>query len=369
MPGLWVRVVREAGVRVFIQKGAGFRNGKLSNREISFSHSARLFLDVTRSPAPTVISCVTSIIVLDADEPEPCYSVQSMDSIRKIPWNGLNVVSTFAGCGGSSTGYRMAGFRVLYANERDQHAVDSYGANCSPSTFVDGKDIRDVTGENILSVTGLDVGQLDVLDGSPPCQFFSMVGKRDSGWKESQEYRAAGGTEEKHVLNLFPEYIRLVRELRPKVFIAENVTGLVSGMAKGYFKRALAEMKDCGYRVEARIVAAQWLGIPQDRRRVIFVGARNDLDKDPVFPKPFSKVITVPEAFAGKNVERTDGFIPRRMTMGELKLLCSFPPDFALDGPYQKQWSRLGLSVPPLMMREIAGAVARGVFGCQPTSR
>ena len=212
----------------------------------------------------------------------PRYVVPSMEEIAAAPWNGLTVVSTFAGGGGSSTGYRMAGFRVLWANEFVPAAADTYQANARPGTIVDRSDIRTVTGATVLTATGLQVGDLDILDGSPPCSAFSTTGKRQAGWGQVKTYSDTA----QRVDDLFFEFARLVGELRPKVFVAENVSGLVKGAAKGYFKVILAALKAHGYRVEARLLDAQWLGVPQARQRLIFIGVRDDLGRAPVFPRP-----------------------------------------------------------------------------------
>lgn len=217
-----------------------------------------------------------------ASSHKPLYSVPSMaDIVSASSDDGPTVVSTFAGCGGSSTGYRLAGFRVLYANEFDKHAVECYRLNKADYTVLDDRDIHAVTGQEILDTIGLREGELDVLDGSPPCQSFSTAGKRKMSDPRS---------------TLFYEYARLVRELRPKCFVAENVSGLVKGVAKGYFKWILKELKACGYIVEARLLDAQWLGVPQRRQRIIFIGVRNDVRKSPVFPKPLKYNYSVREA-------------------------------------------------------------------------
>lgn len=213
---------------------------------------------------------------------KPPYRVPLMAEIAAMPWNGFNVVSTFAGCGGSSTGYRMAGFRVLLACEFIPAAQETYLANARPGTIVEGRDIRQVTAEDILRQTGLKVGELDVFDGSPPCASFSTAGKREKGWGEVKKYSDS----EQRSDDLFFEYARLIRGLQPKVFVAENVSGMVKGTAKGYFLEILAALKACGYRVSARLLDAQWLGVPQARQRIIFVGVRNDLGLDPVHPDP-----------------------------------------------------------------------------------
>ena len=88
--------------------------------------------------------------------------------------------------------------------------------------------------------------------------------------------------------DLFFEYTRLLKGIRPKVFVAENVKGLTIGTAKGYFKLILRALKECGYRVKAAVLNAQHLGVPQSRERLIFIGVRKDLNQDPVYPKPVS---------------------------------------------------------------------------------
>lgn len=215
-----------------------------------------------------------------------------MRQIQELPWNGFNVISTFSGCGGSSTGYRMGGFRVLWASEFIDAARDSYKANAAPYTVVDGRDIRQVKPEEILAATGLKVGELDLFDGSPPCSAFSTAGKREAGWGVVKKY----SDKAQRVDDLFFEFTRILRGLRPKTFVAENVSGLVKGTAKGYFLEILRELKSCGYKVSCKVLDAQWLGVPQARQRTIFVGVRNDLKLDPAHPKPLPYHYTVRDA-------------------------------------------------------------------------
>jgi DNA (cytosine-5)-methyltransferase 1 len=213
---------------------------------------------------------------------KPPYKVPSMKEVAALPWNGLNVASLFSGCGGSSLGYRMAGFRVLYANEFVEAARDSYRANAAPYTVLDDRDIRTVTPESILSLIGLKPGELDLFDGSPPCASFSTAGKRAKGWGQEKKYSDTVQRSD----DLFFEFARLLRGIQPKTFVAENVSGLVKGVAKGYFLEILRELKAAGYKVEARMLDAQWLGVPQARQRLIFVGIREDLGLPPVHPEP-----------------------------------------------------------------------------------
>lgn len=215
-----------------------------------------------------------------------------MKEIREIPWNGYNAISTFSGCGGSSTGYRMAGFRVLWASEFIDAARDSYNANKADYTILDGRDIRSVKADDILNAIRMRPGELDLLDGSPPCASFSTAGKREAGWGKVKKY----SDKAQRTDDLFYEFIRLVDGVKPKVFVAENVSGLVKGTAKGYFLEILAAMKSIGYRVTCKVLDAQWLGVPQQRQRTIFIGVRDDLGIEPSHPKPLAYRYSVRDA-------------------------------------------------------------------------
>lgn len=244
---------------------------------------------------------------------KPQYRVPSMAEIAKIPWNGLNVASTFSGCGGSCLGYRMAGFRVLWANEFVPAAQDSYRAN-HPETILDCRDIRNIKPEEILAVIKMKAGDLDLLDGSPPCQAFSTAGKREKGWGQNKIYEH--GAQQKNE-TLFQEYVRILRGLMPKIFIAENVSGLVKGTCKGMFLEILRDLKASGYYVAARLLDAQWLGVPQVRKRVIFIGVRKDIidaqtgaPLQPTYPNPLLWRYSVLDAlpWLAKAVTRAGGW-------------------------------------------------------------
>lgn len=348
---------------------------------------------------------------------KPAYLIPSIEEIEAYPWNGYTVVSTFSGAGGSCLGYRMAGFKVRWASEFIPAAQEVYRLN-HLNSILGTRDIRQVLPQDILDATGLSVGEIDILDGSPPCASFSTAGKREKSWGEVKQYSDT----KQRVDDLFFEYVRILGGLQPKVFVAENVSGLVKGTAKGYFKIILAAMKECGYQVKARVLDAQWLGVPQIRKRVIFIGVRNDLGLQPAHPNPLSYRYTVGEAIPsifsfeagdgfGKmrianaaqevyptvgvaassgnglatkvihdvssqysvgditnrpantitqnsyhwRIEGSDG--RRRLTIDELKRICSFPDDFQLTGTYAQQWERLGRAVPPIMMRAIAATI------------
>jgi DNA (cytosine-5)-methyltransferase 1 len=220
---------------------------------------------------------------------KPPYHVPTMAEIAALPWNGFNAVSTFSGCGGSSTGDRMAGFRMAWANEFVPAAQDTYRANMAPHTVLDTRDIREVTAGELLAAAGVGVGEIDLFDGSPPCSDFSMVGNREGGWGKVKKYSDT----KQRVDDLFFEFARLIKETQPRTFVAENVAGLVRGTAKGYFLEILKTLKGCGYRVSAKVLDASWLGVPQVRNRLILVGVREDLPAIPVHPSPLPYRYTV----------------------------------------------------------------------------
>ena len=320
---------------------------------------------------------------------KPPYRVPLMSEIADLPWNGFNAISTFSGCGGSSLGYKMAGFRVLWASEFIPAAQETYRAN-HPKTILDTRDIRQVKPKDILAAIGMKPGELDLFDGSPPCASFSTAGAREAGWGKVKKYSDTTQRTD----DLFFEFVRLINAIQPKVFVAENVSGLVKGTAKGYFLEILAALKTCGYKVSCRVLDAQWLGVPQSRQRTIFVGVRNDLACEPVHPKPLKYQYGVRDVHPHLIKEKRSGMKnnwqstnrpassivasggtvsptaylsggsfyktsteTRRLTIDELRPLCGFPDDYILRGNYAQQWERLGRAVPPVMMSHIAATV------------
>lgn len=327
---------------------------------------------------------------------EPWRSPSLADCLA-VPLSGLTAVSLFAGCGGSSLGLHRAGYDVRAACEFMAEVALAYEANM-PETPVVVRDVREVTGAQLLEAARLEPGQLDLLDGSPPCTSFSTVGKRSKAWGAAGT-AASTGDKVQRIDDLFFEYVRLLDELKPRAFIAENVTGLVKGDALGIFAEIVDQLRGRGYQVEARVLDASWLGTPQARERVIIVGFRDDLGLEPCFPFPFGPRPTMlqclePGTPPGPDVnflewpptKRTSrgrrmmevqlGDDPRRMPLQvaweklgqehplrtlsilEVRRMCGFPDDFDLLGkPFAWQWQRLGNSVPPPMMAAIAGAI------------
>lgn len=340
------------------------------------------------------------------------YIIPTVADLRQQTENGnhkFEVVSTFAGGGGSSTGYRMAGGKILAVNEFIPEAINTYKANWPSTTILPG-DVRKLLAQDILDAIGRDKGQLDIFDGSPPCSAFSTAGSRDKGWGKEKAY---SDSKQEKVEDLFFEYIRLLNGIQPKVFIAENVSGLAKGVAKGYLNEILRGMRACGYEVGCKILDAQWLGVPQTRTRTIFVGIRRDLwrpeYKGRLHPNPMKERVTLAEAFQGLslsdqdrietdlskyavgaelkrlpiggqskkyfqlvkcNPESVSGCLTasagnigiacvkhwdnRAFTVAECKRIMSVPDDYILTGTYKQKVERLGRMVAPFMMKAVA---------------
>jgi DNA (cytosine-5)-methyltransferase 1 len=317
---------------------------------------------------------------------KPDYLLPPLDSQRSGELGPRRrVVSTFSGAGGSCLGLSWAGFETVWASEFVDMARVVYELN-HPRVPVDPRDIREVEPEEILDVIGLDAGELDLLEGSPPCASFSTAGDRERGWGEERRY----SERRQRTDDLFSEFARLLRGLRPRLFVAENVRGLVQGVSRGHFKEIIRELRAAGYVVETRLLDAQWLGVPQNRKRLFFVGVRGDLGLSPAFPEPLPYRFNVRDVLdvyelvhdTSGNAYRTPprfgnrpaptitvagnaamawqlkaidepGARPRKLTIEELKLLCGFPESFVLAGSYTQQWERLARAVPPPMMMRI----------------
>ena len=218
------------------------------------------------------------------------YFQYTLDELKQSSDRKLfNVVSFFAGGGGSSCGYKLAGGDILCVNEFQQVHADTYNANF-PDTPVIVKDIKSVTGAMIREKIG--DSNIDILDGSPPCPPFSMSGTKRQGWgKEKMAY----GFKQERIEDLTFEQVRLVGELKPKVVVCENVKGLTMEYARDYLNMMLNEFEKQGYIMTCKVLNGWKHGVPQKRERVFIVGIRNDVaDKigmnwmniNRIFPEP-----------------------------------------------------------------------------------
>lgn len=203
--------------------------------------------------------------------------------------HGHTVFSCFSCGGGSSMGYKLAGYTVLGNCEIDPDMMRVYQANHHPkySYLMDIRDFVKLPDDEIPD----ELKHLDVLDGSPPCSVFSLAGDREGGWNVEKTFRE--GQAKQRLDDLFFYFIEAARRLQPKVVIAENVKGLIEGNAKGWVNQIVKEFDDAGYVVQIFLFNASRMGVPQKRERVFFIAHRKDLD----YPKLQMKFTSKPVLF------------------------------------------------------------------------
>jgi DNA (cytosine-5)-methyltransferase 1 len=205
------------------------------------------------------------------------YYRYTLDELKESSDRKLfSYISFFAGGGGSSAGYKLAGGDCRFVNEFQQVAVDTYLENWPNTPHICG-DIKDVTGAQIMEMTGIKKYELDILDGSPPCPPFSMSGTKKAGWgKEKMAY----GMKQKNIEDLTWEMIRIAGEMMPKVIICENVKGLTMEYAKQHLDRMVTDFEALGYSTTFKVLNGIHFGVPQKRQRVFIVSVRNDVLED-----------------------------------------------------------------------------------------
>jgi DNA (cytosine-5)-methyltransferase 1 len=204
----------------------------------------------------------------------------------------MNIVSLFSGAGGLDKGFEAAGFNTVWANEYDKEIWETYEKNF-PNTVLDRRSIRDVSSK--------DIPECDGIIGGPPCQSWSEAG-------------ALRGIDD-HRGQLFFEYIRILRDKQPKFFLAENVSGMLAQRHSEAIKNIKELFSESGYRLSFTLLNAVDYGVPQDRKRVFFIGIRNDLGFSFEFPKPLKHKLVLKDrifdiqdsALPAKNKQKTNG--------------------------------------------------------------
>lgn len=183
------------------------------------------------------------------------------------------VFSCFACGGGSTMGYKLAGFDVLGCNEIDPKMIEAYKVNHAPKYAY----LEPIQTFKLRTDLPYELYNLDILDGSPPCSSFSMAGNREKDWGKEKVFRE--GQAEQVLDTLFFDFIDLAKKLQPKVVIAENVKGLLLGDAKNYVREIYRQFDLAGYYVQHWLLDASKMGVPQRRERVFFIALRKDLAK------------------------------------------------------------------------------------------
>lgn len=326
-----------------------------------------------------------------------------------IPAHNRKVFGTFLCGGGSTMGYKLAGYHHLGGVEIDKKMAVLYKANHAPE-YLYCEDIRAFNERDDLPAELYD---LDILDGSPPCTTFSLSGERERTWGRRKKF--AEGQTEQVLDDLVFAYCDTILKLRPKAAILENVRGIVSGNAKWYAKRIVEKLEAGGYRVQVFLLNAASMGVPQNRERVFFIACRGDLqlpalslafNERPILFREIMdsadtkrnltdrqyklwKLRTPKDYDFGDITKRTKGReslfnhkiyhsnrvantlttttgnaalydIPRGLNKDEVILMSSFPEDYDFQG--SSYLYVLGMSVPPVMMARLSFEIYRQWF-------
>lgn len=314
----------------------------------------------------------------------------------KVPYHGKKVFGTFVCGGGSTMGYKLAGFEHLGGVEFTEHYSKVYKKNHKPKHFYT-EDIREFNKRNDLPE---ELYNLDLLDGSPPCAAFSTAGAREKNWGKSKDYEGIKQIKD----DLVYHYCETIEKLTPKVFLLENVSGLAKGNAKSYLKKIVARLSK-GYKVQVFLLYAGSMGIPQIRNRVFIIGHKkefnlpklsmnfdipnttfeickkfenhksnmqkqlntekqiqswSEIKEGGTHKKNFSRVKTsykkqcytvTASACTGDIMHHKQ---KRYLNIEEIRLLCTFPKDYNfLDVKY----NLMGRSVLPVMMAQISNQI------------
>lgn len=179
----------------------------------------------------------------------------------------MNILSLFSGCGGLDLGFEKAGFNICVANEFDSAIFDTYKIN-HPNTYLIEGDVKNINKNNISPF--ITDGEIDGIIGGPPCQ----------SWSEAGTLRGINDSRGQ----LFFEYIRIIKEFKPKFFLAENVKGMLSNRHKEAVNNILSLFDDIGYNVSLTLVNAKDYGVAQERQRIFYIGFRKDLNINFNFP-------------------------------------------------------------------------------------
>ena len=175
----------------------------------------------------------------------------------------MKVISLFSGCGGLDLGFEKAGFEIPIANEFDKTIWETFKVNHPKTKLIEG-DIRNIKESDFPD-------EIDGIIGGPPCQ----------SWSEAGALRGINDARGK----LFYEYIRILKDKKPKFFLAENVSGMLANRHAEAVQNILKMFKECGYNVSLTLVNAKDYGVAQERKRVFYIGFRDDLNIDFTFPK------------------------------------------------------------------------------------
>lgn len=319
---------------------------------------------------------------------------------KGIEKHGKKVFGTFICGGGSSMGYKLAGYNHLGGVEIDEKVAKIYKTNHHPQ-YMFNEDLRLFNDRTDLPD---ELYALDLLDGSPPCSTFSMAGSREGAWGKEKKF--AEGQKEQTLDDLVFIYCGTILKLKPKSFLLENVKGLTAGNAKSYLKRIVTKLNEGGYVCQVFVLNAATMGVPQKRERAFVIGHKQEyqlpslrlkFNEKPIFFRAvldrndLTKNLTEREQMHfdnrrpkdrtmsdtrkridGKNAGFTRSWVhsnavcptlittdmllydyPRKMNEREIRLCSTFPQDYQVPSRERQLWL-CGMSVPPVMTANIS---------------
>lgn len=220
-----------------------------------------------------------------------------LTELADIPKNGFKVFSCFHCGGGSTMGYKLAGYEVLGGVEIDPEMMAVYKVNHNPkhSYLMAVQEFKKIPNEKLPE----ELFNLDILDGSPPCSSFSMAGAREKKWGQASKFRE--GQAVQNLDDLFFDFIDVAAKLKPKVVVAENVKGLIQGNARGYVKQIFKNFDAAGYSTQLFLLNAAAMGVPQKRERTFFIATRKDLNLPKIVLMFNEPVVTIENIVSGIN--------------------------------------------------------------------
>ena len=190
----------------------------------------------------------------------------------------LRAIELFTGCGGMSLGLKRAGFEIIYANEINEDAVKTYSKNF-PEVFVQQEDIKKINPVLLKK----KIGKVDLIAAGTPCQGFSMAGSRNPNDPRNK---------------LFLQLLKFVKTFKPKIFVMENVPGILTMDNGKVIEKIKNSFSKIGYFIQYKILFASEYGVPQERKRIFIVGTREKTPADKLFPAPKKIRVTVEEALS-----------------------------------------------------------------------
>ena len=336
-------------------------------------------------------------------------------------------LSLFTGCGGIDIGLERAGFEIIGCVEIEEYACDTLRLNNPQKTIIGpphySGDIREVNLESLRDALGIEMSEIEVLVGGPPCQPFSAASMQRY-LKVDDKYKRKGFKDD-NLGTLLWEYLRLIESISPKCFIVENVPDFISGENKQEYELFIQRVKSSGYQTNTKVLLTSDFGVPQNRKRAFIVGWKKNLGTDFSYPekthfsKPVDgekKKIGVAQAIYGLDtncinhitrnhkpesleryktlavgkrepkgrVDRLNPLMPgktviaggkqgggrshlhpfeaRTMSPRESARIQTFPDDYIFTGSIGRQFTQIGNAIPPLIGEILGRQIGRLLF-------